>query len=246
MQKHVFQFVASLLIVGALCVGVTGCGKKSIGPTAPPIIDDPDPSRSPTCNVVSLPGRNVHGVTYSSGVLWVTSSSQSGDGDDCKIAKLDPTTYAVLQESAELRWNGRGICVGAGSLWVTDALADRVHRVNPATLQETGSFSTPGSEPCGITFDGTALWLTDPYAQRTYKLSTSGTVVSSFSIPDVSRFGLEWQGGGLWTPTGDATVGFYSTSGQLTQTKTLECVPSGSRLFDIAINGNSWYLAVVQ
>ncbi len=201
----------------------------------------PDPIPPPDCRVVTLSGRMVLGVCYDAGVLWVTHQAPGG-GDLTKIAKLNPTTFAILQESTELSWNGRSIAAGGGYLWVVDARQDRVHKVNPSTLQEVSSFATPGSEPCGIAWNGANLWLTDPWFQKTYQLSTTGAVISQFSIPNVLRMGLDWNNNQLWMPTDNDIITAYSTTGQPGATYQATCVPASSTLFDVAFGENTWFV----
>jgi hypothetical protein len=42
---------------------------------------------------------------------------------------------------------------------------------------------SPGSYPCGLTFDGTYLWNADNDTDKIYKLDTSGNIVDSFDSP---------------------------------------------------------------
>ena len=193
------------------------------------------------CASFLFPGREICGLTWELGALWVTSMPL-GDSDHVRILKLDPTTGAVLAQSADLNHNGRGICLGAGSLWVTDALYDRVRELDPADFHEISSFATPGTEPSGITFDGTDLWLTDPWAQQLYHLTTAGTVVESCPIPNEFRGGLEWQGTGLWMPVGaEAAVRYQGGCGPSDSTYVFPCLPSGAAMYDIAMGGTQWF-----
>jgi len=60
------------------------------------------------------------------------------------------------------------------------------------------SFDSPGDSPCGLTWDGTYLWNCDNWADRIYKLTTSGNIVDSFSTPEGGAHGLAWDGTYLW------------------------------------------------
>jgi len=62
-------------------------------------------------------------------------------------------------------------------------------------------FSSPGSDPrapSGLTFDGANLWCADNENDRLYKLSTTGSIISSFASPGQSPRGLAWDGANLW------------------------------------------------
>lgn len=191
---------------------------------------------------ITFTGRQIRGIAYESGLLWATHGPPDLS-NVVKIAKIDPSNGQILLQSNDLLWNGRGITVGAGALWISDALADIVHKVNPTTLNEISSFPTPGSEPTGIAFDGNHLWLVDPYFQNIYQLDTSGNVVSNFSVPNEFRSGLEWQGAGMWTNTDTNKVSFYTTSGSITSTKTLSNLPIGQGIFDFAIGGAKVFIS---
>jgi hypothetical protein len=189
-------------------------------------------------------GQNIRGLAYGNAALWVTHSELSV-GDVVRISKVDPTTGEVLQQSGDLHWNGRGIALGAGSVWVVDAAADVIHRLDPSTLTPISSFGTPGSEPTGLAFDGATLWLTDPFFQRTYNLSLTGQVIGGFTIPNFFRQGLEWENAGMWMTTGVADLAFYLPDGTITATRTLQGLPdlSGG---DIALGDGRVYIAAVD
>ena len=60
------------------------------------------------------------------------------------------------------------------------------------------SFTSPGSCPEDLAWDGTYLWNCDFATAKIYKLTTSGTVVSSFNSPGPNPEGLGWDGTYLW------------------------------------------------
>jgi DNA-binding beta-propeller fold protein YncE len=200
-----------------------------------------------TCEIVgtlTVPGWVALGVDHDGGSIWVTSMPNDGRYNFCLISKFSETTLQLEAQSQEFPWNGRGICHAAGYLWVTDALADVVHVVDPTTFQEIGYFSSPGSEPCGITYDGSSLWLTDPWAGATYQLDLSGNVIGSFSIPDFSRRGLDWHDSLLYTPSDLTTIISYTTGGQSDETYVLDCLPAGADICDLAIAPGGAFLYV--
>lgn len=184
-----------------------------------------------------LPGRYVMGLDLEPGALWV-SHGPAGDSDHMTISRLDPLTGAIAQE-ASFDFNGRGVCYGLGSLWVVDAMMDRIHRIDPQTLVEISSFATPGTEPCGITCDGTALWISDPWRQRIDRVSSAGAVIGGFAIPNAFHTGMEWDdytGCGFWTPTGDEEVTLYSPDGVILATRSVPLDAGDQPLFDVAMD----------
>jgi len=60
-------------------------------------------------------------------------------------------------------------------------------------------FSTPGSCPTGLTYDGDYLWIADRKADSLYQVnSTDGTVIKGFPTPGYFPTGLTWDGEHLW------------------------------------------------
>jgi phosphodiesterase/alkaline phosphatase D-like protein len=59
------------------------------------------------------------------------------------------------------------------------------------------SFTSPGSRPTGLAWDGTNLWMIDNL-KNVYRMDTSGTVLSSFTAPGFPDLDLSWDGTGLW------------------------------------------------
>lgn len=197
---------------------------------------------SPSSTIV-MDGRDIMGLACDSGSLWATHA-EAGQSDVVRISKIDLLTQQATTLGT-YNWNGRGVCVGAGSLWVTDARNDRIHRVDPLDGHEIGSFPTPGTEPCGIAFDGTDLWLTDPWFRKIYRLNVGGQVLGSFPIPNEYRWGLEWANdcGGMWTSAGGASVLHYTVSGTIDAAYQFASPPSPSSIVDVAIDGSTWYMS---
>jgi hypothetical protein len=184
----------------------------------------------------------VRGISYDAGVLWVVHSD-ANESDVVRIAKLDASSGSLLFETADLPWNGRGITRGAGSLWVVDALADVIRELDPTTLDELSSFNTPGGNTTGIAFDGVDLWIIDPFGQQIYRLSTAGAILGSFSVPNQHRWGLQWEGSGMWTPTGEVELSHYLPNGTIDETRTLEDLPAGTEVYFLALGNGTVFLS---
>lgn len=226
----------NLVLAGQACpedqfvVGFDQSGDILCGPPAP------------TVTSIPFPGRFVLGVAYDSGVLWVVHSAATVS-DVVRIAKLDVTTHEVLYQTGELNWGGRDITIGAGSLWVVDALADVIRELDPATLDELSSFPTPGGNTTGITFDGFDLWIVDPFGQQAYRVSTAGAVLGSFSMPNEYRWALQWEGTGMWTTTGDVELSHYLPDGTIDDIRTLPGLSLGTQVFFFAFGDGKIYLS---
>lgn len=67
---------------------------------------------------------------------------------------------------------------------------------------EVSSFNSPGSDPTGLTWDGSAYWNADADTDMIYRLNTSGDVLTSFDSPLGDPEGLAWDGTYLWVAEG--------------------------------------------
>ncbi|MBI3005078.1 MAG: fibronectin type III domain-containing protein, partial [Ignavibacteriales bacterium] len=73
-----------------------------------------------------------------------------------------------------------------------------------SSISIRNSFTSPGSRPTGLAWNGRNLWMIDNL-KNVYKLDTSGTVLSSFAVSGFPDNDLSWDGTGLWI--GDGAVG---------------------------------------
>jgi hypothetical protein len=71
-----------------------------------------------------------------------------------------------------------------------------------ATISIRSSFTSPGSRPSGLTWDGRNLWMVDNL-RNLYKMDAAGNVITSFPVLGFSDDrGLTWDGTGLWIVVG--------------------------------------------
>ena len=104
-------------------------------------------------------------------------------------------------------------CPIGGKTRVRSALAASVMFIVVATMTRTAfsgdeppkpgdillKFSSPGTSPSGLAWDGTHLWLADDGTDKIYKLDPSdGSVLLSFESPGPQPRGLVWDGRHLW------------------------------------------------
>ena len=89
-------------------------------------------------------------------------------------------------------------------------------------------------------YDGTHLWIADTYNDKIYERRTSGSYISSFSVPGSFPTGLTWDGSYLWL-----CDGAISTVWQLTTTGTIVSSFSapGSYHSGLAWDGQNLWLA---
>ncbi len=70
------------------------------------------------------------------------------------------------------------------------------------TISIRSSFTSPGSRPSGLTWDGRNLWMVDNL-RNLYKMDAAGNVITSFPVLGYSDDrGLTWDGTGLWIVVG--------------------------------------------
>jgi hypothetical protein len=113
--------------------------------------------------------------------LWATDFAEP------YIFKFDQSGNAIAQIPTP---NSDTMCTGLDYdcvndvLWVHNKMQKRIFKVNPSDGSVISSFSTPASSyPTGLAFDGEHLWAVDRDAYEIYKLTTDGSVVTSFPVP---------------------------------------------------------------
>jgi hypothetical protein len=74
------------------------------------------------------------------------------------------------------------------------------------TMSIRGSFTSPGSRPEGLAWDGTNLWMIDNL-QNVFKMDTLGNVLAQFTAPGFPDYDLSWDGTGLWIGGGSLGSG---------------------------------------
>jgi len=77
-----------------------------------------------------------------------------------------------------------------GALWSVSMVPDGT---------QVGGFAPPGTDPRGVSFDGTYLWVSDPTAVYIYQLDKNGNPTGNgFAPPGTTPKGLAWDGEYLW------------------------------------------------
>jgi streptogramin lyase len=96
---------------------------------------------------------------FGEGAIWTLA----GGGEDW-LYRLDPKTRNIVARialgfSAGSLFNGRDeLAVGAGGVWVADAIGDSVTRIDPVTNRPNGTFPT-GRSPSAIAVGEGAVWV---------------------------------------------------------------------------------------
>jgi hypothetical protein len=125
-----------------------------------------------------------YGLGFDGVYLWATDYNES------VIYKLDQSGTAVGQIPTP---NNDTMCTGIdydcvnNVLWVHDKMTKRIYKLDPSNGSILADFATPASSyPTGLAFDGEHLWAADRDAYKIYKLTTSGSVISDFTVPVAS------------------------------------------------------------
>jgi hypothetical protein len=124
-------------------------------------------------------------------------------------------------------WTGataaRGVLVAKGKIFVTGTLTPgRLYQIDPT--QTAGAVTTLtsslGSEPTGIAFDGTRIWIANSGSPGSVSIVTLNPVtVTTVTTGFSSVVGILYDGANIWvTDRGDATLKKLDASGNILQT----------------------------
>ncbi|HEX8851269.1 MAG TPA: phage tail protein [Gemmatimonadaceae bacterium] len=104
--------------------------------------------------IATIPvGQGPFGITYDGSRLWVCNYA------DSSLTLIDPVTNSVIATiPLGTRTGPTDASYVDGYVWVTEAQARQVTRVNTATLRPTAHDPMPSS-PRSIMYDGTDLWM---------------------------------------------------------------------------------------
>jgi len=113
---------------------------------------------------------------------------------------LTLATLATLGAGADMMGNGEDNAPTVGHLSV--AAAEPVAATSSATL--VTSIPSPCTGGCGLTWDGTCLWVSDYTTEKAYRVNpTTGATVKSIPLPGTYPNGLAWDGSALWYAESD-------------------------------------------
>ncbi len=108
-------------------------------------------------------------------------------------------------------------------------------------LERQRVFPAPGGHPCGLAWDGEALWCSDGRAEAIYRLDRELRPQYAIRCPTV-RTGLAWDGEALWQVAGrPAEVRRYRTTGELVDRRGLG--PDGEFACGMDIRDGTVYVA---
>lgn len=143
------------------------------------------------------------------------------DLDEYMYVYPDDETRDIVAEIGDglgltwsLAWDGQHLWTA--TVWGT------IHELDPTTGAVLTTFTAPGPQPWGMTFDGTYLWVVDFAERRISKLDPStGAELATYPTPDPvgGAKGVTWDGTYLyvmgWT---SPTIYRMTTEGELVDT----------------------------
>jgi sugar lactone lactonase YvrE len=126
-------------------------------------------------------------VEVSGDTVWLLSRAD-------ELVGIDIASGAVM---ARTQLSATGTLVaGAGAVWVTDAIAQEVVRVDPVTGQVVTRIAIPG-EASDLAVAGDALWVTDRSAGAIYRVDSATNAIVA-TIPAVMPTTIETDGDKVW------------------------------------------------
>ncbi|MFK5855675.1 MAG: choice-of-anchor D domain-containing protein [Bacteroidota bacterium] len=124
---------------------------------------------------------------------------------------------------------------------------DHVYRFDPSDGSIQLQFINPAIEDCfGMTWDGSSLWITDHVTSPStpasaIELDLSGTILSTFDLPDHYMSGIAYDAGEFWVGT------YYPDPGTVykvdnTGTPLSQFTPPADQIWDICLEGDDLWM----
>ena len=150
------------------------------------------------------------------GSIWATVGGNT-------VLRIDPDNLRA-ETSRPLSTPEAGpIAVGASSLWVTDALAGHVWRIEPGPRPETHTISA-GSAAVGIAFGDGAAWVANPIEGRVVRIDAETEEVLEFELGN-APVAVSVAPPGVWTAV---VAGGGRSIAPAPELEGLETLPAGT------------------
>lgn len=106
----------------------------------------------------------------------------------------------LAPDSPDATPHGAAYDLITGRLWLSDGYYGMIYELDPSNGNIFSSYSFPGSEPLGLTWDGNYLYAIDGPNLTLLKLDKAGNVIDSVSIASLGSDpeGLTWDGQYFW------------------------------------------------
>lgn len=100
-------------------------------------------------------------------------------------------------------------------LWLSDGYYNMIYQLNPAYGSVLASFTFPGGEPAGLTWDGNHLFAIDKQNLMLLEMDTTGNLIDSASIASLGTDpeGLTFDGEYFWVTENTTDLIYQIDSG---------------------------------
>ena len=151
-------------------------------------------------------------------------------------------SWDIPGKASGLAWDGTYLYFG-----IYGSNGDHFYRFDPATGTSQLQFVNTTINDCyGLTWDGNALWVTDhgtPPADpaEAIQLDLTGTILSTFNLPDHYMSGIAYDAGDFWVGT------YYPDPGTIykvdnTGTILSQFTPPNNQIWDICMQDNDLWM----
>ncbi len=136
------------------------------------------------------------GMATGDGAIWVV-----GDANDRRLWRIDPRTRRIVATIA-LGFPPAKVAAGAGGVWITDQLRDRVVQLDPRTYRVVRTVAVARG-PIGVTVSGGSVWVAGAIGHAVTRIDArTGVVVATIPV-DASPQAVAVDAGSAWV-VGDA------------------------------------------
>jgi YVTN family beta-propeller protein len=136
------------------------------------------------------------GMAQGEGAVWVI-----GDAADRRLWRIDPRRHRI-EATIKLGFPPGGVAAGAGAVWVTDELGDRVVRIDPATNRAVRAIPV-GRGALGVAVGGGSVWVANATGHTLTRIDPATNKVTATIRVPASPQAIAVDGGSVWT-VGDA------------------------------------------
>jgi len=147
--------------------------------------------------LLSAPTPGAYYLSVGAGGVWVPA--------DGGIVRLDPTSGASVATIAIDADQITDLAAADDGVWVTDKVAGRVFRVDPATNQVVAEIPT-GAGAHDLAIDEHAVWVTNYQANTVSRIDRTTNVITTTIEGQGSGVGIVAGGGAVWVSTRDVGI----------------------------------------
>jgi YVTN family beta-propeller protein len=140
---------------------------------------------------------NESGVAVSPAAVWVL-----GDAFDARVWRIDPERGRIAA-TISLPFTPAGIASGAGAVWVTGQLNDRIARIDPASNRVVATIAV-GREPIAVAVGAGGVWVANTIDRTVMRIDPRTNRIAERIAVGMSPKVLAVGDGSVWV-AGDAS-----------------------------------------